>query len=658
MGKRRDRLDGPAKASGRAQYGSDVKQPDLLFGALLTCPHGHALVKSVDAKEAASLKGVTAVRVLSPAGTEIQWAGTEVAVVAAISLEIARDAVRKIKVEYEVRPHLVHDADLGKAGARANPSGEALAGDPDKAFQEADVTSEGDYGIQAITHCTLEPHGQVIAWRGDGVDYWPSTQALYGVAAEIAKAIDVPLASVRAHQQHVGGAFGSKFSAERWGIEGAHLSKDSGGRAVKWYLDRRTDLEIAGSRPSAFARIKLAARKDGTITAWQALSWGSSGIAGGGIGANMLPYVFVNIPNKRVNHIGVSLNNVPVRPWRAPNNSQAAEMIEWKKLWHPRSRSGGGPVKRGLGIGVGTWGGMGHPSQCRALIHPDGSVEVEIASQDLGTGTRTVIGVVAAETLGLEVDQIQVKIGESSYPPSGSSGGSTTVGGVSVSTRTATMNALGKLFEVAAPALGAPADQLEAVGGKIQVKGNAAKSLTWAAACQKLGVKPISEMGENVPKQAAAAGLINQGTGGVQIADVSVDVETGVVKMNRLVAVQDCGLVICPKTAESQIFGACIMSICGALYEERVMDAVTGRMLNGDLSFYKLAGIGDIGEIIVRLDISPEHDKRGVIGLGEPPVIPGIAAIANAVANAIGVRVPIVPLTPDRVLAALEGRNV
>jgi xanthine dehydrogenase YagR molybdenum-binding subunit len=171
-------------------------------------------------------------------------------------------------------------------------------------------------------------------------------------------------------------------------------------------------------------------------------------------------------------------------------------------------------------------------------------------------------------------------------------------------------------------------------------------------------VKPISEMGENIPKQAAAAGLINQGTGGVQIADVSVDVETGVVKMNRLVAVQDCGLVINPTTAESQIFGACIMSICGALYEERVMDAVTGRMLNGDLGFYKLAGIGDIGEIIVRLDTSPEQDKRGVIGLGEPPVIPGIAAIANAVANAIGVRVPTVPLTPERVLGALEGRNV
>jgi len=105
------------------------------------------------------------------------------------------------------------------------------------------------------------------------------------------------------------------------------------------------------------------------------------------------------------------------------------------------------------------------------------------------------------------------------------------------------------------------------------------------------------------------------------------------------------------------VFGACIMSICAALHEERVMDQQTGRMLNADMEFYKLAGIGDIGEIIVHMDITPENDKRGVIGLGEPPTIPGIVAIANAVANAIGVRVGRVPLTPDRVLAALERRT-
>jgi xanthine dehydrogenase YagR molybdenum-binding subunit len=226
---------------------------------------------------------------------------------------------------------------------------------------------------------------------------------------------------------------------------------------------------------------------------------------------------------------------------------------------------------------------------------------------------------------------------------------------VSASTRKSTKNALEKLYAAVAPSLGAPADQLEAAEGKIQVKGNPAKSLAWKAACQKLGVQPITEMGENNPKQPM--GLINQGVGGVQIADVSVDVETGVVKMNRLAAVQDCGLIINPKTADSQVFGACIMSICGALFEERIMDEQTGRFLNADMEFYKLAGAADIGEIIVHLDITPEHDSRGVIGLGEPPVIPGIAAIANAVANAIGVRVPHVPLTPDRVLAVLERRS-
>ena len=131
------------------------------------------------------------------------------------------------------------------------------------------------------------------------------------------------------------------------------------------------------------------------------------------------------------------------------------------------------------------------------------------------------------------------------------------------------------------------------------------------------------------------------------MADVSVDTETGIVKMNKMVAVQDCGLVVNPKTAESQVFGACIMSFCAALMEERVMDQQIGRVLNADMEFYKLAGIGDIGEIVVHMDITPENDKRGVVGLGEPPAIGGVAAIANAVANAIGVRVPRFRSRPD-----------
>jgi xanthine dehydrogenase YagR molybdenum-binding subunit len=336
---------------------------------------------------------------------------------------------------------------------------------------------------------------------------------------------------------------------------------------------------------------------------------------------------------------------------------KAAEMAEWKKLWHPRGQSGNGPMKRGLGIGVNTWQGAGHASRCKTTINPDGSVEVELGTQDLGVGNRTIIVQVAAESLGLPMNAIKLNIGDSSYPASGASGGSTTVGGVSSSTRKSTINALEKLLAAVAPSMSTQPDQLEAVDGRIQVKGNPSKSLTWQAACQKLGVSPISEMGDNDPRAALKEGLNSAGASGVQIADVSVDVETGVVKMNRLVAVQDCGLIVNPKTAESQVLGACIMSVCAALMEERIMDQQTGRVLNPDMEFYKLAGIGDIGEIVVHMNMEPEHDKKGIIGLGEPPAIGGIAAIANAVANAIGVRVPMVPLTPDRVIAALERRN-
>jgi xanthine dehydrogenase YagR molybdenum-binding subunit len=142
------------------------------------------------------------------------------------------------------------------------------------------------------------------------------------------------------------------------------------------------------------------------------------------------------------------------------------------------------------------------------------------------------------------------------------------------------------------------------------------------------------------------------------MADVSVDTETGIVKVNKMVAVQDCGLIIDLKTAESQMHGALIMGISYALYEEKIYDPITGRMLNPDMEFYRLAGIGDIPELVVHMMTGKGYDERGVIGLGEPPVISPGAAIANAVANAIGTRVGTIPLTPDRVIAALERRRL
>ncbi|MEZ5352695.1 MAG: xanthine dehydrogenase family protein molybdopterin-binding subunit [Bryobacteraceae bacterium] len=699
MGRRISRVDGPQKAAGKAKYNSDVRPAGTVHGAILHSPHAHCRIKSIDTADAQKIAGVTAVRVIAKPGTEIQWTNQEIASVAARTEEIARDAVRAIKVEYEILPHLVREDRLDKVGSRAKPAGEVVTGDPEEAFKMADVTHEGDYGIPVITHCCLEPHGQTVAWSGDKVEFWPSTQNVSAVGDDLAKGLEIPAANVHTHMDYIGGGFGSKFQSDLWGQEAARLSKESGGKPVKLYLDRAPELTIAGVRPSVYAKVKLAAKKDGTLVAWDSLTWMTGGFGGGGLNADLLPYVFRNVPNRRINHTAVSVNSGGSRAWRAPNHpqvsyvtcaaledlaakldmdpydlfmknleltarpevyksqlSQAADMIGWKKNWHPRGDKTKGPIKRGLGLGIGTWGGAGHASQCRAKIHPDGSVEVELGTQDLGTGTRTVIMQVAAETLGLPFNAVKLTIGDNSLPRSGASGGSTTVGGVSASTRIATSNALEKLFEAVAPGLGSDKDGLEAVDGKIQVKGNPSKSLTWKQACAKLGVTTISEEGRHDPRNPR--GLSTLGVGGIQMADVSVDVETGVVRINKVVAVQDVGLVVNPKLADSQVHGGIIMGVCGALMEERVMDEMSGKCLNADMEFYKLAGIADIGEIEVKMDITPDHDSRGVIGLGEPSTIPTIAAIANAAANAIGVRVPTLPLTPRNVLDALAGRRM
>ncbi len=691
IGKRISRLDGPIKASGRAKYTYDVNRPGMLHGKMLLSPHAHAKIVSIDTSAAEAMPGVKAVHVILEPGREVKWAGQEIIAVAAETEEQARDAARAVRVQYEKLPHLVSDVEPAQAGGNSQQPSEQTEGNPDQAFSEAEVISEGQYGIPVITHCCLESHGHVAEWEGDNLTVWASTQNVYGVAGEFATALKVPASSVRALTPVMGGGFGSKFAADTWGVACAQLAKKAG-RPVKMMLERDHELMVAGARPSMHAKVRIAAKKDGTVTAWSSEVWGTAGPAAAG--APRLPYVF-NIPNQRKRYTPVLTNIGPSRAWRAPNHPQlclmtmsalddlaaklemdplqlllknmqmtgqlakvysaelekAAELMDWRKKWHPRGDKTPGPIKRGLGVSLHTWGGGGHPSTCSCTIHPDGSVEVSLASQDLGTGTRTVIAIVAAETLGLPLQAVKVNIGDSRYPPSGASGGSTTVGGVSSSTRRAATNALNDLLAKVAPSLGVSAEQLEAVGGKIQVKGDASKGIGWKQTCAKLGTTPMTASGQR------SQDLISTGVGGAQMAEVAVDVETGVVKLEKLVAVQDCGLVIDLKTAESQVYGACIMGVCYALYEEKIMDEQTGRCLNPDMEFYKLAGIADVGELVVHMMTGQGYDERGVIGLGEPPVVSPGAAISNAVANAIGVRVPTLPLTPDKVLVALETRS-
>ena len=575
-----------------------------------------------------------------------------------------------------------------------------VKGDPDAAFKEAEVVSEGVYGCPVITHCCLESHGSIAEWTdSDHLFSHISTQNVSGLAGQYAQALKIPESNIHVHQDHIGGGFGSKFGIDRWGAYTAQVSKKAGGKPVRVMLERDAELEVAGCRPSAFAKVKVGAKKDGTLTAWQSESWGTGGPGGGG--APPMPYV-VNIPNQRKQHTAVATNIGPARAWRAPNHPQgclitmsaiedcaaklgmdplqlmlknialtapsedtyhradtyrdelmiAADLIGWKQNWHPRGQDSGTP-KRGLGLAIHTWGGRGHESNCALTIYPTGSIEIQMGTQDLGVGTRTAILIVAGDTLGLPLDKMELKIGDNQYPKSGGSGGSTTIGGVSSSTRRAAIDAREQLFAKVASALNAKPDDLEAVGGSIRVKSAPSRSMSWKDACARLGTQPIQALGKN----PGPGDLISSGVGGAVMADVSVDTETGVVKMNKMVCAQDCGLVISLKTAESQVYGAMIMGIATTLYEEKIMDNNLGTMLNPNMDFYRLAGIGDVGELVVHMMTGKGYDERGPIGLGEPPTVGPMAAIGNAVANAIGVRVPFLPITPDRVVNALNPKG-
>jgi xanthine dehydrogenase YagR molybdenum-binding subunit len=583
-----------------------------------------------------------------------------------------------------------------KAPSWYKPAAAETQGDTDSAFRAPNtVVSEGIYGLPVIVHCCLETHGAVAEWTDDDhLLMHASTQYVSGIPGQMAEVIGIPAANIRQVQENIGGGFGSKFGPDRWGIYSAKLSKKAGGAAVKMMLSRAEEFEVAGCRPSAYARVRVAAKKDGTLTAWDSFGWGTGGPGGGG--SPPIPYLIRDrVPNYRTQWTAVVNNIGPARAWRAPNHPQAClitiaalddlshklgmnpldffkknieltgpraniymdefsiaeELMGWSKRWHPRGDKTPAPIKRGLGLSMHTWGGRGHQSECDLTIQPDGSVTIKMGTQDLGTGTRTAIMAMAADTLGLTPQQINLLYGDTQYPPSGGSGGSTTIGGVCSTTRRAAVDARDALFAKVASALGATAEQLEAVKGQIRVKGQASKTLSWKDACAKIGAVPINAHGKNL---AGRDPLMNSGVGGVQMADVSVDTETGIVKLNKMVAVQDCGLIVSLETAESQCYGALIMGISYALYEEKIMDQITGHMLNPNLEFYRLARIGDIGELVVKMMLN-KYDSRGVIGLGEPPVVSPGAAISNAVANAIGVRVPMLPLTPERVLAALNG---
>jgi xanthine dehydrogenase YagR molybdenum-binding subunit len=321
-----------------------------------------------------------------------------------------------------------------------------------------------------------------------------------------------------------------------------------------------------------------------------------------------------------------------------------AEKFGWAKR-APKPNADRGAIKRGMGLGAAIWWPGGRGTQAQLTILPDGGIEIRCGTQDLGTGTRTIVAAIVAEELGVPIESVTALIGDTDYPYSGGSGGSTTAPSIAPAIKNTTEKGKDKLLDLAAARLGVAKTDLVMVNGKVTAKSAPAKTLTWKQLCALLGTAPLMVQGEWVE------GLSSAGVAGCQFAEVEVDTETGLVKVLRILAVQDCGLVLDRLTAESQVIGGVIQGMSYALLEDRVIDPLTGIPLNPTFENYKISGALEMPQIEVHIYDQPE---RGVIGIGEPPTVPTSGAIANAVYHAIGKRVREIPMTPDRVLAALN----
>ena len=688
------RLDGPDKVAGRAKYSFDINRPGMLYGKMVRSPHPHAKIVSIDMSAAKAAPGVRTTLIWKDQpNAQVMYQGDPVAAVAADTEEQAIDAARLVKVTYDVMEHLANveqamasDAPVVFMNGNTRKGNVDETGDLDAGFKQAAHVIEQTYSTHVITHVCMETHGCVCEWDGDQLTAWVSTQGVHGTKDGFAQGLKIPSANVRVITQYMGGGFGSKFGPDAQGLICARLAKDAG-RPVKLFLDRKEEHLDSGNRPSAYAKIKAGVSADGKLVAFDAQSWGT-----GGAGATSnfpLPYIY-QFPNRRRVHTDVYINAGQQRAMRAPGHPQGCFLTEilmdeladqvrmdpvqfriqnlpteapsrkWADYfaqgakafgWEKRHATGDprpGPIKNGFGVSAHQWGGGGRGGHAHCDVAADGSIVMKVGTQDLGTGTRTLVAMLTAETFGVPVSAVKPEIGDTIYPVCGASGGSTTAASISPAIRIAAGKARDQVLAKAAPVLGVDADMLVAEGGRVYVKGTPAKGMTWKEACRYLGAEPVSVDGE------WEDGLSSTGTSGVQFSEVDVDIETGIVKVKRILSVQDCGLIVSRLTAESQVYGGIIGSLNFALFEDRILDRVTGQMVNPNMESYLLAGMSDVPKIDIMLMDTPEQRARGVIGIGEPPTVSTASSIANAVRNATGATIRSLPLMPHKILAAID----
>ncbi len=700
------RVDGAVKATGAAKYTYDINRPGLLVAGLVYSPHAHADIVSVDAGKAQGMAGVVAVKTFARGSAK--YPGKIVAAICAESEQVLADALEAVEVTYKVKPGPAVTEDAMKDDAvvvdprrKTNVGqprrGPLVRGKPDDAFEGAEVVVQATYRTPIQTHSCLEPHGCVCEIHADGTaTVWASTQATSFFAnQQLTSALGLPRNKVRVITQHMGGGFGSKFSALEWDVLCAEFARETK-RPVRMMLSRRLEHLVGGNRPDSIQALRLAGSKDGTIAALQGEVWGTSGNSSGG-GAGAANFGVYTLPHLSMLQHGVATFSAKGRAFRAPRHPQGfyalesiieryayaagvdalavrlkndkhpirqvqwrigAERIGWGKNRRKQPGSDKGPVKRGVGCASGRWGAAGRHTVGRnqlvfdVVVDKEGGVAFQNGVQDIGTGTRTVIAIIAAEELGLQPGDIDVRIGDTTYPPGPGSGGSTTAPSIGAAVRNGALRVKESLAGLLALQWGVDEAQLSWKDGVCHGPGD--KQASFRSACSLIGEDGLRVQGRRMRNFQSAYGE----TAGCQFAQVAVDTETGVITVENVVAVHDCGRIIDTMTARSQVNGGVIQGISYALYEEKQTDRNLGDMVNPTFDTYRILGMQDCPPIdVVLTSVVSGYNNTGMMGLGEPATVPTAGAIANAVYNAIGVQVTDLPMTPARVLEALERRQ-
>ncbi|HEY4412689.1 MAG TPA: xanthine dehydrogenase family protein molybdopterin-binding subunit, partial [Gaiellaceae bacterium] len=660
----------------------------------------HARVRKIDLEPALALPGVRAA--LGPGeakGLEQEpvFVGMAVAAVAADTFEQAQAALAAIEVDWEPLEAVL---DPEEAVARKLLTTEPALyerGDFDKALAQADIVVESTYRTSVVVHNSMETHQAVCEWIGDTLNVYISTQYIWGVRDAVAKTLGIPGDKVRVVCEFMGGGFGSKNDPGEYTFVAAELAKRTG-RPVRCALTRHQENVAAGNRNATIQKLTAAARSDGTIVALGGEfinAVGSSGWSAGTDGPMQMLYACDNV---RTTRYGAKINTPPMKAFRAPGFVEGTFGLEclidelaakldidplelrrrnyadsndgkpfssknlmqcyalaqkhWDRRKEVRARSDD-TWKHGVGMASQIWyGGGGPPSYAWTRVTSDGRVTVVTAMQDIGTGTRTAMAQIAAEELGVPLDRVEVVLGDSARGPYATlSAGSSTTPSIGPAVRAAAADVKRQIIEIAAQRHDLEERVLDLKDGNVvSADGNLSQPLEELVGL--LEDAQILGKGARGPNPTGMSVL----TFGIHVVEVAVDVETGEVRVERVAAAHDVGRIVNPLGAQSQVEGGIIQGIGHTLSEQRLMDLETGRVLTQSLDAYRMPTIADVPEIVCEfVDEPDEHlTNLGSKGLGEPPIVPIAAAIANAIRDATGADVHELPISREEMLRALR----